>query len=332
MGTSRWGIAAAALLAASGARADDDTLARYRQMWNPFSAGPELVSSADLQPPGQFFARPYLFSEVAYGQFGDLALNAKALGQTLVALAPQVELSVGILNWLEFEMYVPETSWWQLPGGGAPAADGNGFGDVTGFLKWRFHLQQPDSWVPSLTEVVFVTLPTSTWAGPAGTPAIPGGFAPLGRLPATHFGVPELTESILFRKNFRPFRLSGGLYYSYSPPGSTAAGAPADFGDIFQYRLAFEQFLDDAKGFAYAIELVGLHGLPFRLDGAPVDAGRSSFGLLGIEPTVEYDFTDQIVAAAGVMVTAAGYNDVAAVYPNFSLYFYWNPRGHVIAR
>ena len=46
------------------------------------------------------------------------------------------------------------------------------------------------------------------------------------------------------------------------------------YGDIFQYRLAFEHFLDDAKGFGYAVELVGIHGLPFRLDGQSVNAGH----------------------------------------------------------
>jgi hypothetical protein len=242
-----------------------------------------------------------------------------------------VEFSAGILDWLEFEMYLPETSWWQGSGDGAGPANGNGLGDMTAFVKARFHVQQATDWLPSLTETLFVTLPTSSWAGSIGTPPIPGGFAPLGRLPSTHFGAPELTEAILFRKNLQPFRISGGLYYSYGPPSSNN-GVTQYYGDIFQYRFAFEQFLDDKKGFGYAIELVGIHGLPFRLDGKALDAGRTSFGLIGVQPTVEYDFTDRIVGAAGVLLTAAGYNDVAAVYPNLSVYYYFNPRGHVVAR
>jgi hypothetical protein len=320
-------------LSTSPASADDgdSAIARYRKIWNPFSAGPELVSSADVQPQGQLFVRPYLYSEFAYAQFGNWSVGTTTLEQKLSAIAPQVELSIGILDWLEYEMYVPETSWWQSSGGGAPASNGNGFGDMTAFLKARFHVQQADSWVPSLTEVLFVTLPTSDWFGPVGTPPIPGGFAPLGRLPSTHFGSPELTEAILFRKNLRPFRISGGVYYSYGLP-SSKAGVPQDYGDIFQYRLAFEHFIDDAKGFGYAVELVGIHGLPFRLDGQSVNAGHTSFGLIGLQPTVEYDFTDRIVGAAGVLFTLAGYNDVAAVYPNLSIYYYWNPRGKVVAR
>jgi hypothetical protein len=309
----------------------DSAIARYRKIWNPFSAGPELVSSADVQPQGQLFVRPYLYSEFAYAQYGNWAVSTTTLDQKLSAIAPQVELSVGILDWLEYEMYVPETSWWQSSGGGAGASNGNGFGDITAFLKARFHVQQSDSWVPSLTEVLFVTLPTSDWFGSVGTPPIPGGFAPLGRLPSTHFGAPELTEAILFRKNIQPFRVSGGVYYSYGLPSSNN-GVSRYYGDIFQYRLAFEHFLDDKRGLAYAIELVGIHGLPFRLDGKALDAGRTSFGLIGVQPTIEYDFTDRIVGAAGVLFTAAGYNDVAAMYPNLSVYYYWNPRGKVVAR
>ena len=315
------------------ARADngESAITRYRKIWNPFSAGPELVSSADLQPRGQLFLRPYIYSELANGQYGGLAATTSSLDRKLIAIAPQIEFSYGILDWLEFEMYVPETSWRQSAGDGAGSTNGNGIGDITAFLKWRFHIQQAHEWIPSLAETLFVTLPTSEWFGSVGTPPIPGGFAPLGRLPSTHFGAPELTEAILFRKNLQPFRISGGVYYSYGLP-SSSNGVPQYYGDIFQYRLAFEQFVDDTRGFGYGIEVVGIHGLPFRLDGKSVDAGRTSFGLIGVQPTIEYNFTDRIVGAAGVLVTAAGYNDIAAVYPNLSVYYYWNPRGHVQAR
>ncbi len=325
-------IVIALLLVSQLANADDSAIARYRRSWNPFAAGPELVSSADLQPRGQLFLRPYIYSELAYAQFGDgWSVDRASLAQRIFSIAPQIEFSYGILDWLEYEMYVPETSWWQTAGGGEPAADGHGFGDITAFLKARFHVQQKDSWVPSLTETLFVTLPTSDWFGPVGTPPIPGGFAPLGRLPSTHFGAPELTEAILFRKNVKPFRVSGGIYYSYAIP-SKSAGKPQHFGDIFQYRLAFEQIVDEKHGFGWAVELVGIHGLPFRVDGQDVNAGKSSFGLIGLQPTLEYNITDRIVGAAGVLFTMAGMSDVAAVYPNLSVYYYWNPRGKVVAR
>ncbi|HXF93015.1 MAG TPA: hypothetical protein VNK46_09665 [Nitrospiraceae bacterium] len=318
-----------ALLPRLTTAATEEEIARYRTIWNPFSAGPQLVSSADLQPKGQYFFRPYVYSEIGHGQFGNTwSSRSRSLPQPLSAINPQVEFSYGITNSVEFEMYVSEVSWWQSSGNGQPARSGHGLGDTTVFLKYRAIVQQPDTWWPTLTNAFYVSLPTSDWAG---TPSIPGGFAPLGRLPSTHFGAPEFTESILFRKNIRPVRISGGIFYSYGPPSSNN-GLPQYFGDIFQYRLAVEHFLDDAKGFAYAIEVLGLHGLPFRLDGHSVNTKPGSFGLVGVQPTVEYKFTDQIVGAAGVLLTLAGQNDIAAIYPNFSIYFYWSRSGRVIAR
>lgn len=312
-----------AFLVAAGPARADDAVARYRKSWNPFSAGPELVSSADLHPQGQAFVRPYVYSEFGYGQFGGWSVNRQALPQRLSALNPQLEVDYGIFDSLEVDVYVSEVSWWQGAGGGQPSSSGNGAGDTTAFLKWRFLVQNPDSWEPSLTLASFVALPTSDWLG---TPSVPGGFAPLGRLPATHFGTPELTEALLFRKNVKPFRVSGGLYYSYGPPTSKG-GVAQSYGDILQYRLVFEHFLDDRHGLAYAVEVLGLHGLPLRVDGNTVNAGRTSFGLLGFQPTVEYKFTDHIVGAAGVLFTLAGRDDIAAIYPNLSVYYYWGARG-----
>ena len=309
--------------------ATEEEIAQYRKIWNPFSSGPQLVSSADVQPKGQLFFRPYVYSELGYGRFGNTwSTNPQSLSQRLAAINPQIEFSYGITNSVEFEMYVSEVSWWQSSGSGQPAQSGHGLGDTTVFLKYRAFVQRDDTWMPTLTNAFYVSLPTSDWAG---TPSIPGGFAPLGRLPSTHFGAPEFTESILFRKNIRPFRISGGVFYSYGLPSSNN-GTSQYFGDIFQYRLAFEHFLDDKKGFGYAVELLGLHGMPFRLDGQSVNAQPSSFGLVGVQPTIEYKFTDQIVGAAGVLFTLAGQNDIAAIYPNFSIYYYWSKSGKVLAR
>lgn len=317
-------------LSALNARAaTEEDIARYRKIWNPMAAGPQLVSAADVQPQGQMFVRPYVYSEIGYGRFGNTwSTSAHPLPQRISAINPQLEFSYGITNSVEFEMYVSEVSWWQSSGNGQEAKSGTGLGDTTAFLKYRFNVQDDRTWWPSLTNAFYVSLPTSDWAG---TPSIPGGFAPLGRLPSTHFGAPEYTESILFRKNVRPFRISGGVFYSYGSP-STNNGVTQYFGDIAQYRLAFEHFLDDTKGFAYAVEVLGLHGLAYRLDGHALNVKPTSFGLVGVQPTVEYKFTDSIVGAAGVLFTLAGQNDIGAIYPNFSIYYYWSRSGKVVAR
>lgn len=126
--------------------ATEEEIARYRKIWNPFSAGPQLVSSADLQPQGQYFFRPYVYSEIGYGQFGNTwSPEAQSLSRRLSAINPQVEFSYGITNSVEFEMYVSEVSWWQSSGNGQSAQSGHGLGDTTAFLKYRAVVQQDDT-------------------------------------------------------------------------------------------------------------------------------------------------------------------------------------------
>ena len=75
--------------------------------------------------------------------------------------------------------------------------------------------------------------------------------------------------------------------------------------------------MDDKNGLTYAIEVLGINGLPFRLDGHPINTKPGSFGLVGVQSTIAYRFTDQIVGSASVLFTLAGQNDIAAIYPNF---------------
>jgi hypothetical protein len=310
-----------------GATVEED-IARYRQGWNPLTAGPQLVSSADVMSPGQFFLRVYSYNEIGYGQFGNTWSGAsRSLPRSLAATNPQLELSYGITNSFEFELYVTELAFW-ASGNNQPTQSRYGLGDTTMFVKYRTLIQQPDSWQPTLTPTFYVTLPTSDWAG---TPKIPGGFAPLGRLPATHAGAPEFTPALLLRKNLRPFRLSGGVFYSYGPP-STSNGTPQYFSDIVQYRLALEHIVDDRTGFGYALEFLGLHGVPWRLDGHQINATPKTFGLLGVQPTVQYNLTERLVAAVGVLFTVGGQNDIGAIYPNFSVYYYFPKDTRVIPR
>lgn len=299
------------------------------RQWNPLSAGPQLLSSPGVQAAGQMFVRLYGFSELGYAQYGGgwSFTPTRSLARRLIAVSPQIELDYGLLPWMELGLYASEASWWQSSGHGLPAASGNGLADTTPYVKFRLHVQRLDDPFPWIASMFLVALPTSDWAGPLGTPPIPGGFAPLGRLPATHFGAPELTEALLFRENVRPFRFAAGLYYSYALPGDGHA-----YGDIFQYRMTFEHFLNDERGLAYAVEVIGLHGLPFRLDGQAVNSGTQGFGVLGIQPTIEYNLTDHVIGALGVLFNVLGKSDIAALYPNLSIYYYWSPSGRVEAR
>ncbi|WP_447979954.1 hypothetical protein [Candidatus Nitrospira bockiana] len=56
------------------------------------------------------------------------------------------------------------------------------------------------------------------------------------------------------------------------------------------------------------------------------------FNTLGIQPTIQYRIGDHWVGAAGVLFSVAGQNTLAAIYPNFSIYYYWSRTGKVIMR
>ncbi|MGH7252921.1 MAG: hypothetical protein ACREIE_03880, partial [Nitrospiraceae bacterium] len=165
-----------------------------------------------------------------------------------------------------------------------------------------------------------------------GTESPPGGFAPLGRLPASRFGSLTWTEGVMFRKIFQPFRISGGVFYSYHFPGSDA-GMNTYPADIVNTRLILEHIVDDNRGFGYNLEFVGLHGLSWRADGHEINAGgKNGFNSLGLQPTIQYRLGGHWVGAAGVLFTIAGQNVLDAIYPNFSIYWYWSKSGKVIMR
>ncbi|HJU04551.1 MAG TPA: hypothetical protein VJ692_05315, partial [Nitrospiraceae bacterium] len=137
-------------------------------------------------------------------------------------------------------------------------------------------------------------------------------------------------EGILFRKNIRPFRFSGGVFYTYTLPGHLD-GMTTYQGDIVNTRFIAEYIVNEARGFGFNLEFVTVHGIPGRLDSHPVTIDPASFNLFGIEPAVQYKF-GSLVGAAGVLFTVAGQNDIAAIYPNISLYYYWDRNGKGVMR
>lgn len=107
---------------------------------------------------------------------------------------------------------------------------GAGIGTTSLLLKYRPIVQDPDSWKPSVALYSKLSLPTNRWVG---TPEIPGGFTPLSRVPSSRFGAVAVTEGLLFRKNLKPFRISGNVFYSYNLPGSgSEPGATVYGGDL----------------------------------------------------------------------------------------------------
>ena len=314
----------------------DDEILKYRRSWNPMANGPILISGVDIQPKGQFLFQPFIFGETGHEKFGNqLSTSPSDSTDHLRAVAPTGIFAYGINNHVELNVAFSGIYWESSrpggAGGGRTVDSESGVGDTTIYLKYRPTVQDPDGWRPSITIYNQIVLPSSEWFG---TKSVPGGFSPLGRLPATRFGALSFTEGVMFRKNLQPFRISGGVFYTYTTPGSTA-GMNTYPGDIVNTRLVVEHILNDERGFGYNLEFVTLHGLPYRLDGHQLNINPTSFSLFGVQPTIQYKFFQDengaLVGATGVLFTVAGQNNIDAIYPNISLYYYWG-KGKVLMR
>jgi hypothetical protein len=313
----------------------EEEIQKYRKSWNPMANGPILLSGVDIQPKGQFLFQPFVFGEIGDKKFGNQFSTASSESPVdLKAVAPTGIFAYGITNHVELNVALSGIYWEASQAntsGGQTTQSETGLGDTTIYLKYRPVVQDPDGWRPSMTIYSQIALPSSQWAGTQG---IPGGFSPLGRLPATRFGALSFTEGVMFRKNLRPFRISGGVFYTYTAPGNTA-GMNTYPGDIINGRLVIEHILNDSRGFGYNVELVTLNGLSWRLDGKTVNVTPTSYALIGVQPTLQCKFfhnsSGALVGAAGCLFTIAGQNNIDAIYPNVSLYYYW-ARGKPLMR
>src|SRR6266545_5864737 len=209
----------------------DEEIQKYRNSWNPFSE----------------------ISEHSYGNRLSTPADRKNGPTHLYSVSPLVTTTYGLTDHVELGAATSWNTFWARDsqgfdrGQGGPLTTNTGLGDLSLNIKYRPVVQDPDSSRPSFTSYTQIVLPTSRWI--TGTERPPGGFAPLGRLPATRFGELGFTEGLTFRKNNKPYRISGGVYYTYSAPGSDA-GQTTYVGDIINTRLAYEHFLDDKQGLA----------------------------------------------------------------------------------
>jgi hypothetical protein len=310
----------------------EEATLKYRQSWNPLSNGPILLTSVDVNPKGQFHMQYFGFGETGHQQFDNkLTTHRSDAAYHLNAFEPLIVMGYGLTDHVELDVALSALYWQstQTTGtGNRRSSSDTGVGDTAIYLKYRPIVQDPETWRPSLTLYNQLTVPTSTYFG---TTPIPGGFSPLGKLPASPFGGLGLTEGMLLRKNLQPFRISGGIFYSYTAPGNTA-GMNIYNGDILNTRLVFEHILDDSHGFGYNLEFVTIHGLPFRADGHGLNVKPTSFQLFGVEPALQFRFGDHWVGAAGVLFTLAGQNNIDALYPNVSIYYYWDKKGGATMR
>ncbi len=314
-----------------------DALKAYRKMWNPLSAGPELIPMADTAPPGEFYIRPFFYGQFTQAQYTDSGgVHSLPAGFYQTQLLSLGEIGVGLTNNDQFTIFPSMVSLWS--GADGQINNGSGFSDLTMEIKHRFYVQHPDRKIPSMAFAMHVTLPTSSWTN---APVPPGGLPPLARIPSTHYGAPAITPALLTRYIAKPFRLYADFFYTYDFPNNAAiAGSPGkplvQFGDIAQYRLGAETMINDRTGTGFILEFAGESGLPFSVDGLPINGGGAhvgAFNIWGLQPTFETNITKNIICSIGVLLPIAGTNQYQSVNPNFSIYWYWGPGGgDVIAR
>jgi len=308
----------------------DEEIKKYRQSWNPLSHGPILLQSVDTQPKGQVSVREFLFSQIGDSSFGNqlsFATDSKSGPVHLYQVSPSINAAYGLTNHIELGAAVSMNTFWANQNG--KETTDTSFGDVSLNLKYRPIVQDPDTWRPSITHYTQVVLPTSRWTG-AERP--PGGFSPLGRLPSTRFGEYGFTQGIMTRKILEPFRVSAAVFYTYAAPGESN-GKTTYTGDVINTRLIFEHILDDKSGFGYNIEVSTLHGATWRADGHQINAGQlNGFSIIGLEPALQWNFSDSWLIAAGCLFTVAGQNAINAIYPNVSVFWFWDKSGKITMR
>lgn len=308
----------------------DEEIKKYRQSWNPLSHGPVLLQAVDTQPKGQHAIRQFIFSQIGESSFGNRLsgpTDSKSGPVHLYQVSPSINNAYGLTNHIEVGAVISMNSFWATQNGQSTSA--TGFGDTSLFMKYRPIIQDPGGWRPSLVHFTQVVLPTSRWAN---TERPPGGFSPLGRLPNTRFGEYGLTQGLMTRKILQPFRINAAVFYTYAAPGERG-GTNTYTGDIVNTRLVFEHILNDRTGFGYNIEVSTLHGLTWRADGHEVNAGqKNGFTIIGVQPALQWNFSQNWMVAVGCQFTVAGQNAVNAIYPNLSVFWYWDKSGKVIMR
>lgn len=250
---------------------------------------------------------------------------------------PYLQFGYGLTNHIQLGAATSVSTFWVKDsdgfnqGQGGPWKTNTGLGDTSVYFKYRPVIQDPETWRPTVTVHTQLGMPTGKWFTATKKPT--GGFAPIGRLPATQFGSLALTEGVVLRKNLEPFRINAGVYYTYHPPGHEGTDNTY-VADIINTRVIIEHILDEKRGLGYNVEIVGLHGMSWRADGHPMNRGpRNGSTILGIEPAVQWRFGDSnFVGAAGVLFTVAGQNALDSIFPNFSVFWYWSETGKVLMR
>lgn len=232
---------------------------KYRAIWNPFSHGPILIQAVDIHSAGHFSIRPFSFTKIVEKSYGNQLVpftEAKPGPVHVYSVQhPFINGAYGLTNHIEVGFRRSVNTFWAKDtttnnGTGSPWTVNTGLGDTT-----ITHISSDDSrsgHAAPLRHVCFITGTAhrrlvhrnrnSAWR-----------VRPLesvSRYPIRSIGSDGGCD---ISENFKPFRMSGGAYYTYQVPRSNA-GQTTYTPDLINTRLIFEQILYDKTGFGNNLE------------------------------------------------------------------------------
>lgn len=307
-----------------------DALSAYRHSPNPLTSGPDLMPTADTLPEGEFNVRFYVRAVHLCPVFRFRRDHGTSPGFSQTQLIDLFAMLYGVDINTEFVF---------LPSVITTFSNTGGSSERVRLERSELRTKAPVDHSGSETSEFFDGV-----AGDSPDNVLARNPRPC-RWPPTHQYRPldPFRDSSLYGdrhgpENIKPLKLYSDLYYTWSVPGNISAvsgEAPAysQFGDLFQYRVGIEDVVDDKSGLGFILEIAGLSGLPFSLDGIGVNTHPSSFNLVGIQPTIEYNLTSRLAASFGVLFPAFGNNEYLATTPSFSLWYYFlGPQGKLLPR
>ena len=69
------------------------------------------------------------------------------------------------------------------------------------------------------------------------------------------------------------------------------------------------------------------------MDGHEVNAGqKNGFTIIGVEPALQWNISQSWLVAVGCQFTVAGQNAINAIYPNLSVFWFWDKSGKIVMR
>jgi len=281
-----------------------------KELFNPWYAGPLITGSASMMPPGMANIQPYIFVTDTYAVFNEDRHSVDI--PDIINANPLCVIQTGITSWMDTILTVQGDENWQ------GHRQSGGLGDTT--LQLGLKILKQGLWIPAMKIYLNETFPSGRYqnfsSGKAAVSSTGAGAY------TTSFSLN--TSKILFWDTLHPTSLRLSLNY-YIPTSVHVRGFNA-YGGGFgtsgtvhpgqTFKLSFGTEISLTQRWVIANDLVYqtsgrttfTGNLGVDSTGAPAVVGNGSNDSLSLAPALEYNFTPQLGALAGVWFTVYGRN------------------------